>query len=300
MQTRPLPAFHGWSIRSAHAKRIRSVSVAAIAIALIAVFLLPSPAPAQSQGASARPVVKVLGDGRLISINDSGTAVGEVYVYTNGKAAFLGGPLGQGERTNLVAVNNHGQILVAQQIGPLRYFLYDPVRKDLTPIGLAARVDENGTAQTVQLVYLTGLDDEGRVFGVYATKHGPCGVVGKPALGLPDDKGPPPVTPADFDLIGCPGNGVAIRSMNERGQMTGTAGPRAFLWSGGQLTTFAFPGSTSTESVAMNDAGIVVGTFIAGYPVSKTGVITPYRKPGIASAGSFVYDGHVFRYVGLP
>src|SRR5579863_2393331 len=132
---------------------------------------------AQSPKAVSHAGVTDLGPGSPLAINDSGLVVGGVWVTSNGKSTTLLGPFVNGAGTNLVAVNNRGQILLAQKFGPLRYFLYDPNRKDLTPIGIVGRVNEVGADSTIYLAYLTGLDDDGRVFGVYAsTGNGPCAV----------------------------------------------------------------------------------------------------------------------------
>jgi hypothetical protein len=242
-----------------------------------------------------------LGPSSPLAINDNGVVVGGVWITSEGKSTILMGPFGDGAGTNLVAVNNRGQILVAQKFGPLRYFLYDPVRKDLTPVGLFGQVNEGSTARTIYLVYLTGLDDEGRVFGVYGGGHGACAVVGKPTLGVPGDLGPPPSAPANYTLMGCPGAGdLLIRGVNAKGQITGSVLGQGFLWSGGKLTTFAFPGAISTQGVAINEAGTVVGVYNSRCVVSETGVVNPDPHLGLSFQKGFVYDGQQFRNVDVP
>ncbi len=271
-----------------------------IALALLAILLPAAPLRSQDHGPPPRPGAKILGDGQLLSLNDNGMAVGGAFTYDNGKQGSIVGPLGKGQNTNLLAVNNRGQILLAQKAGPLRYFIYDSGRKEYTPLGLAGQVTENGTPKAIQLAYLTGLDEQGRVYGVYGTKQGPCGVVGHPSAGTPGDLGPPPTAAATYDLIGCTGNGTVIRGMNGKGQITGSTHNQGFVWHDGQLSTFAFPGSSSTTGAAINDAGTIIGFFMPGYPISEEGVITPTRQPGMVIGTSYIYDGQQFRYVTMP
>jgi hypothetical protein len=271
-----------------------------IALALLAILLPASPLRSQDRGPTPRPGAKILGDGQLLSLNDNGMAVGGAFTYDNGKQGSIVGPLGKGQNTNLFAVNNRGQILLAQKVGPLRYFIYDTGRKEYTPIGMAGQVTENGTPKTIQLAYMTGLDDQGRVYGVYGTNQGPCGVVGHPSAGTPGDLGPPPTTAAAYVLIGCTGKGTVIRGMNSKGQITGSVRNQGFIWRGGTLSTFAFPGSATTAGAAINDAGTVIGFFMPGFPISEEGVITPTRQPGMVFGTSYIYDGQQFRYVMIP
>jgi|HubBroStandDraft_5_1064220.scaffolds.fasta_scaffold38962_1 hypothetical protein len=269
-------------------------------VAIAAGAALPHAAPAHGQGSTGRVNAKVIEGGRLQAIGDAGIAVGDALVYANGNSSKVEGPLGRGQGTNLVAANSRGQILVAQKFGPLHYFIYDRERKNFTPVSLAAEVTIDGVAQTVQLAYLTGMDDAGRVFGAFAHAQTACAAVGKPTLGTAGDASPPPATPASFDFIGCPGRGAAIRSVNSKGQIAGDFGRQAFLWSNGILTPIAFPGSIETRATAVNDAGVVVGNFIPGYQVSPDGVVATAMKPGMTLRTGFIYDGQNFRYVTLP
>ena len=60
-------------------------------------------------------------------------------------------------------MNNRGQVLLVQAYNGVDYFVYDPIRKDMIPVDQNGKVAEGGTIRTVHLVYLTGLDDEGRL-----------------------------------------------------------------------------------------------------------------------------------------
>ena len=239
----------------------------------------------------------ILGETIVQGMNDAGTVVGGTNIFSGGKSSTLLGPLGHGEGTLLVAINNRGQILGVQKVGALRYFLYDPTKKEFTSVGMAAQVNEGGTVQTVQIAYFTNLDDDGRLYGAYASKHGPCGVVGQPSHGSAGDNGPAPTAVAKYDLVGCPGGGAVIRSINKKRQMAGSIGQGAFLWSDGKVTPIAFPGSQSSIGYAVNDSGWVTGSFVAGYAVSETGEVTPFEKPGMTLPGAFVYDGERYRFV---
>jgi hypothetical protein len=141
-----------------------------IALALLTILFPASPLHPRSPGASPRPAVKILGSGQLLSLNDNGFAVGGAFTYDNGKQGSIVRPLGKGQNTNLFSVNDHGQILLAQKLGPLRYFIYDPGQKTYTPIGLAGQVTQDGTPKTIQIAYLTGLDDDGRVYTSCTTR----------------------------------------------------------------------------------------------------------------------------------
>lgn len=276
---------------------MKSTSSKVCLLAILAGMCLLGGIAADAQ--SRRVGVKVVDvNGRLQAISDAGTAVGDIFVYSNGQPSVLMGPLARGVGTSLVAVNSHGQVLVAQKFGPLRYFLYDPTRKDFTSIGLAAQISDS--SQPVQLVYLTGLDDSGRVFGAFARGQSACAAVGKPTLGTSGDLGPAPSAPANFELIGCPGPGAIILSANAKGQIAGNYGKQGFIWSEGKLAPFAFPGSLATQVTGMNGSGVVVGNFLPGYPVSADGVITPDNQPGQTLQTGYIYDGHDFRYVTLP
>jgi hypothetical protein len=268
-----------------------------LALAVIAIYGVFPPAAWSQSATNASRGTRILGETIVQGMNDEGTVIGGTNIFSGGKSATLLGPLGHGEGTLLVAINNRGQILGVQKVGTLRYFLYDPTTKEFKSIGMTAEVNEGGAVQTVKIAYFTNLDEEGRVYGAYATKHGPCGAVGKPTLGAAGDKGPAPTEAAKFDLVGCPGNGAVILSINRKGQIAGSIGPRAFLWSNGTLTPIAFPGSLSSSGYAVNDSGWVTGSFVAGYAVSETGVITPYEKPGMTLPGAFVYDGSRYRFI---
>lgn len=133
-------------------------SVPRILFCVFAVFFAVSAhALAQSPKAVSHAGVTDLGPSSPLAINDSGLAVGGVWITSNGKSTTLVGPFGNGIGTNLVAVNNRGQILLAQKFGPLRYFIYDPNRKDLTPIGIVGQVNEGGAVHPVYLYALSAL-----------------------------------------------------------------------------------------------------------------------------------------------
>jgi hypothetical protein len=237
-----------------------------------------------------------------LAINDDGAVLGRDFVIYKDRSVQLLGPFGNGAGSSLVSINNRGQVLLVQAHDGLHYFLYDPTRKDMTPVGQNGKVAEHGAIRTVHLVYLTKLDDEGRVYGVYGTPHGPCAVVGSPTLGTPRDLGPPPAAPANFTLIGCPGGGdLRIRAINSKGQMTGGVKQQGFIWSDGKLPLFSFPGADSTEGYAINDAGLVAGVFLAGNRSSENGEVSGHFTPGLSPPQKgFVYDGMNFRLLSFP
>ena len=236
------------------------------------------------------------------AINDDGVVIGDASVFYRSGPVGLVGPLGGGVNTLLVAVNGQGHVLLAQTFGGLRYFVCQPLLKKCTPIGLRGEVNEEGTVRRISLAYLTGLDDAGRVFGVYSGAHGPCAVMGIPALGTRGDPGPPPETPASYSLLGCPvGRNLVIRAMNARGQITGSVNGEGFLWSSGTLSRFSFPTSPHTEGYAINDAGVVAGVFQVGNGISDDGTVSARRTPGLSlPQRGFVYDGSQFRIVMNP
>jgi len=276
------------------------VRTAALVVALATSPVLRGAEHAQGQVSNTHVNAKVIEVGRLHAITDAGIAVGDNFVYANGKTWVVLGPLAHGVGTSLVSANSRGQILVAQKVGPWRYFIYDINRKDFTSVGLTAQVGIDGVAHTVELGYLTGFDDEGRIFGVFVHGQTLCAAVGKPTLGTPGDIGTPPTTPANFDFIGCPGARAVIRSVNSTGEIVGDYGKQAFKWSDGKLTPFAFPGSLQTQATAINDAGVVVGNFMPGYTVSSDGDVSPVMRPGMRRQTGYIYDGQNFRYVTLP
>lgn len=235
-----------------------------------------------------------------MALNDEGVVIGKDFVIYKDRSVQLLGPIGKGGNSVLVAVNNKGQVLVAQAYNGLYYFVYDPVRNDMTPIGLNAQVQEDGTLRNIRLGYLTGLDDNGRVFGVYGSGHGPCGVVGTPTYGKPGELKAPP-EPAMFTLLGCPGAGdLHIRAINSKGQMTGGVSRLGFLWSNGKTSLFKFPGSWATEGVAINGAGVVAGVFSVGNAISENGEVSGKFVPGLPPPQKgFTYDGTQFRLLFL-
>ena len=275
-------------------------------IGLAAILLLAGEVYAQDRPAAQRPdhytTTKTWIPTDALAINDDGVVLGRDFVIYKDRSIQLRGPFGNGGGSILVSVNNRGQVLLVQAHDGLHYFLYDPIRKDMTPVGQNGKVAESGTIRTVHLVYLTKLDDEGRVYGVYGTPHGPCGVVGTPTLGTPGDLGPSPDAPANFILIGCPGGGdLRIRAINSKGQITGGVKQQGFIWSDGKLSLFSFPGAHFTESYAINDAGVVAGVFVVGNRVSENGEVSGHFTPGLSPPQKgFVYDGTRFRLLSFP
>jgi len=235
-------------------------------------------------------------------INDEGVVVGDNSVFYKDGPVGLVGPLGQGINTLLAAVNNRGQVLLAQNFGGLRYFICNPVPRECSPVGLVGQLNEGGAPKSIYVLYLTGLDDTGRVFGAYDSGHGLCGVVGLPTLGKPGDQGPPPLAPAVYTLVGCPGSGnLLIRAMNANGQITGSVNGQAFLWSNGQLTLLSFPGLEFTMGNAINEAGVVAGLFWVRNATSDDGTVSSSPVPASSQPQkSFVYDGSKFRLLLMP
>lgn len=70
----------------------------------------------------------------------------------------------------------------------MHYFLFDPLKNDANgrtdaayvPIGLNGRLPIPGTIADIRLAAITGLDDEGRIFGVIATPKEPLCSHGQP------------------------------------------------------------------------------------------------------------------------
>jgi hypothetical protein len=230
-----------------------------------------------------------------LGLNDAGVVIGKDAVVYQGRSVQLPGPLNKGRNSTLVAVNNRGEVLLEQTANGPHYFRYDPRTNAMTPIGLTGVVQEGGAMRNVHLAYLTGLDDSGRVFGVYGNGHGPCGVVGVPTFGVPGDT-QAPTEPATFTLLGCPGGGLRIRAMNSRGQMTGDMNRQGFLWSNGTLSAFRFPGSMMTQGMAINESGVIAGVFEVGNAVSENGEVAGKFTPGLSPPQKgFTYDGSQFR-----
>lgn len=292
-------------ILSCHAPVIRGISqrwrICAVVIASIPLLLLLSPAIRAQPPAGPPAAKRYVTSNRSIppdprAINDEGVVIGPDSVVYKDRTVQLLGPLLHGANSVLVALNNRGQVLVGQADNGPHYFLYDPLRDDMTPIGLNARVQEGAATRTFRLAYLTGLTDAGEVYGVYGNGHGPCGVIGRPTYGAANSTDEP-TTPADFTLVGCPGGGdLHIRAINSRGQITGGVNREGFVWSAGKLSVFDFPGSLGTEGVAINDEGVVAGEFMVGNAISETGEVSAQFTPGLPPPQKgFTYDGHQFR-----
>jgi hypothetical protein len=265
METRPQAGSESRTARVAAGTRPRRLRFPAGVVVLASILFLPGQIYAQDRPPARSPerytTTKTWIPSDPRAINDDGVVVGDSLVFYKGTTVQLLGPFGDGGNSALVAVNNRGQVLLVQIYNGAHYFVYDPIRKGLNPIGLNGKVSEGGTIRTVHLVYLTGLDDEGRVYGIYGTPRGPCAVVGTPTTGNPGDKDPPPGVLATFTLIGCPGGGdLVIRGVNSKGQITGSVKQQGFIWSDGKLSLFSFPGSNSTEGDAINDSGVVAAS----------------------------------------
>jgi hypothetical protein len=306
VETRLQPRFEREAVQLGARKDHRRFRFLAKVIGLGSILFLPGwifaqeHAPAQS--AEHYTTTKTWIPTDALALNDDGVVLGRDFVIYKDRSIQLLGPYGDGRGSILVSVNNRGQVLLVQAHDGLHYFLYDPIRKDMTPVGQNGKVAEGGTIRTVHLVYLTKLDDDGRVYGVYGTPHGPCAVVGTPTLGTPGDLGQPPAALADFTLIGCPGGGdLRIRAINSKGQMTGGVKRQGFIWSDGKLSIFSFPGAFSTEGYAINDAGVVAGVFMIGNRVSENGDVSGHFTPGLPPPQKgFIYDGTNFRLLSFP
>jgi uncharacterized membrane protein len=240
--------------------------------------------------------------GRALGPDGFPLATSGTYVFSGGHMTKVKGPLWKGDAASLIAINASGQMLLAQDHGGFRYFLCEPGKSDLTPIGLIGQIDDGGTIKAIRLRYLTGLSTDGKVYGIYNGNHGPCAVVGAPTLGVPGDLGPAPTAPATYTLIGCPGGGnTRIHGINAKGQIAGSVNSQGFIWSNGKLSTFSFPGAVSTAVEAINDAGVVVGFFEPGNVVGQDGVVQGYLTAISAPPQKgFVYDGTTFKFVSVP
>jgi hypothetical protein len=306
METRPQAGSESRTARVAAGTRPRRLRFPAGVVVLASILFLPGQIYAQDRPPARSPerytTTKTWIPSDPRAINDDGVVVGDSLVFYKGTTVQLLGPFGDGGNSALVAVNNRGQVLLVQIYNGAHYFVYDPIRKGLNPIGLNGKVSEGGTIRTVHLVYLTGLDDEGRVYGIYGTPRGPCAVVGTPTTGNPGDKDPPPGVLATFTLIGCPGGGdLVIRGVNSKGQITGSVKQQGFIWSDGKLSLFSFPGSNSTEGDAINDSGVVAGVFVPGNRVSANGEVNSRFTAGLGQPQmGFTYDGVQFRLLYLP
>jgi hypothetical protein len=228
----------------------------------------------------------------------------QVYFLEKGKVTVVTLPAVGGGDPQVVAVNNRRQLLVSRgHQGGNFYYICDLDARTFTPVGLMATVDEGGTVHTGRLKYLTGLTDDGQVFGAYDDPLGHCAVMGAPTLGAPGDP-TPPTAPATFKLLGSAGKGqLQILSINAKGQMTGVAdGHAGFLWSDGKLTKFTFPGSVFTTPAMINAAGVVVGIFHPVNDVSDDGQVSNHNvnHGEFPPEKGFVYDGTQFRLVSVP
>ena len=230
-----------------------------------------------------------------LALNDTGVVLALNSVVYRDRSVPLLGPYGKHHKTTLIAVNNRGQVLLEQLANGPHFFRYDPAHGDMRPIGLNAQVQEGGVVRSVRLGYLTGLDDSGRVFGVYGSGKGPCGAAGAPAYGAPGEINAP-TQPAKFAFLGCPGRGLHIRAINSKGQMTGDVNRQGFLWSNGALSLFRFPGAVMTQGVAINESGLIAGVIYVTNAIRADGTVTSTFLRGVAPPQKgFTYDGSRFR-----
>jgi hypothetical protein len=228
----------------------------------------------------------------------------QVYVLERGQVKILSAPATPGGDPRVVGLNNRRQVLVTRSHqGGDNYYLCDIDSGKFVPIGLAASVDEDGSPRTVRLKYLTGLNDQGEVYGVYDGPLGHCAVLGAPTLGS-NEADNPPSDPAPFRFIGSVGKGqLHIVAINAKGQITGVADGRiGFLWSAGKLTRFYFPGTMFTTPEMINDAGLVAGWFRPYNDVKDDGEVANHNQNlgSIPPEKGFVYDGSRFRLVSVP
>jgi hypothetical protein len=233
----------------------------------------------------------------LRGINDAGVILGIMrryqeqmvpFVYESGKYTYLNGPLYQGHFTVGLAINNRGQVLIAQdpQNGkPVSYFLYDMVQKTFSPLGSLVQV---AGAPDKTRVSITGLNDSGQFVGIYNSRGKQYGGYGTLPIG-PAGSTTPPVELGSFAQIACPdGRDMNANSLNNHEQVTGSCGPvfgpsSGFLSSDGKVTLFKYPDADLTMGKSINDAGGLVGLARINPPGA-----------GVSATIGFAYDGSQF------
>jgi uncharacterized membrane protein len=233
----------------------------------------------------------------LRGINDAGAILGMMrmyqqqvapFVYESGKYTYLNGPLYQGQFTVGLAINNRGQVLIAQdpQNGkPVSYFLYDIVQKTFSPLGSLVQIV--GAPDKIR-VSITGLNDSGQFVGVYNSRGKQYGGYGTLPIG-PAGSTTPPLDAGSFAQLACPdGRNMNATSLNNHGQVTGSCGPfygpsSGFLYSDGMVTLFKYPDADLTMGKSINDGGRLVGLARINPPGA-----------GVSATIGFAYDGSQF------
>ncbi|MDT3396638.1 hypothetical protein RKE29_08280 [Streptomyces sp. B1866] len=199
------------------------------------------------------------GDVRPEGINDRGQVIGTEYPDWDGRVGVATrwdqgvphplGPFAEGGSCG-VAINNLGQALVISRSVPP-----DPSRPDvfapydqmhLVPPrgGPAIRIRPPAGARSFS--YDFGINDRGQILGDYAT--------GSAGYYFFWDRG----RTIDLSSLGNNSSWTSATGPNRRGQITGMATRRAFLWQHGKLTVLGPEGAYS-RGRALNNRGDVVG-----------------------------------------
>ena len=235
------------------------------------------------------------------SINEAGVIVGDIsrhkeaqqgFIYENGTFTILTGPLFKGEFTSAVAINNRGQILIAQDPQSsgtaIQYFLYDTAQRTFRPVSPFVQIA--GVPNKVRLIPITGFNDQEQFVGNFSVGNRQYGGYGTLSIG-PAGSTKAPIEPGNFTRIECPeGRSMNATSISNHAQITGSCEPmprqpgrRGFLYGNGSVTLFDFPGAELTRGNSINDAGAVVGEYTLKPP-----------HAGLWPSTGFAYDGSRF------
>ena len=235
------------------------------------------------------------------SINDAGVVVGDInrykegeygFIYDSGKFTLLAGPLFNGRFTSAIAVNNRGQILIAQDPqssgSPIRYFIYDRAQRTFSPVGSLVQIA--GAPHPIRLNPITGFNDEEQFVGNVGFGNRQYGGYGTLPIGAAGST-TPPTEPGHFTRIDCPdGRSMNATSISSHGLITGCCDPApklplrsGFVFSHGSVTLFDVPGAGLTRGNGINDAGVVAGEY----------TLKPLHA-GLWPSTGFAYDGSQF------
>ena len=208
-------------------------------------------------------------DTHLTGINDLGVIVGEdagsgveeSFLLSSGKYSPISNPLG--DSTFAEGINNAGAIVgFSRSILSVVDSGFVLVGGNYTPI-----IDPYGRDGTDAI----GINNLGEVVGQYNSS---ADRTGESPNGFLFSDG----VYTDIDVPSA--TGTSARGINDLGQIVGVFGPRSegFLLSGGVYSVISAPYANAIiDSISINDAGLIVGTYIVG-----------------GGAHTFVYENGVF------
>jgi probable HAF family extracellular repeat protein len=306
------------------------VAAAAVAVAVVAVGSASVGAGTSSSAAGPAWIARDLGGkgtrAEAVDIDEQGRVAGSIatagsgrqamqaFVWAGGKLRRLGTlPLGGGADmpnvSEAIAINDRGQIVgtsyVDQNDPVFKPFLWSAGRMTELPCPGAARMGGataiNGRGQVVGWCG-DARPGEGKTHAVLWVNAKPrlLGALGGSSVAVAlNDRGQ--VVGASgrraflwqdgriTDLGALRGAGTTVATaINERGQVAGTSGRHAFIWQSGRLTDLGALGRDRfSEAVAINDRGQVVGL---SFPSFDARVAGAHR--------AFVWHGGVLRDVG--